>query len=528
MKSRHEAFLRHAARLAEIPRLLKPASLSGRWEQDPELHRDADRGFLASEYFHAHFYGIEQPSALYDGDGALVFSNSEEGFFPATLDLPRADGSSIGFRDYGGVLILLLDLNRRRTDVPAGLSHFALMIDRGFFETTISRPDGPVSLTEGEYRLLSLLLSGLDLKQAAAALGAAYDTKRKQLQVIFQKFNVSSQAALLQAASFTIMGDVIGLIGRSGTVRAEQALLRRHFGDGVLFHDVALSDGQRMPVWEFGARKGKPCLYFHPLLTPTVVAEDAVDQMQATGLRWIVAPRFFSPVANEPDPVLHLERYCAALADFIEHFIGEPVDCVGASSGTAWLGYFARHYPHLIGQIVIAGMPHPPTLRDTEESTSLQSSLSDAMRHNPKVVSTLVKAYAVIARSPVLAARAYRLAYRHSAPDLAVVDYGIKAGFILDWLKLMGERGGNAIAADLIINQRDWVSELLESGLPITLVHGEQDRMCRPDVLHELNARRCDIRTHILPDAGHHLMSSHFEVIANILGGAYLCTAHSA
>ncbi|TPW33468.1 alpha/beta fold hydrolase [Martelella alba] len=528
MKSRHEAFLRHAARLAEIPRLLKPATLPGRWEQDPELHHNADRGFLASEYFYAHFHGIELPSALYDRDGERTFSNAEECSFPPNLGLPLSDSSGINFREHNGVLILLLDLNRRWKDVPDGLSHLAVVITRSFLETIIARPDGPVTLTEGEYRLLTLLLSGLELKQAAIHLGAAYNTKRKQLQVIFQKFNVSGQTALLQAVSFTIMGEVVGLVGRSGTLRAEQALLRRHFGGDVLFHDVALSGGDRLPVWEFGQRRGRPCLFFHPLLTPAIIAENAVSQMKANGLRWIVAPRFFSPAANEPDPVLHLERYSAALADFIEHFIGEPVDCVGASSGAAWLGYFARHYPHLVRQIVIAGMPHPPTLRAVEESTSLQSSLSDAMRHNPKIVSTLVRAYSVIARTPALAARAYRLSYRHSPPDLAVIDYGIQAGFILDWLKLLGERGGNAIAADLLVNQRDWVSELLESGLPITLVHGEQDAMCRPEVVHALHARRCDIRTHILPDAGHHLVASHFNVIANILSGTYLCSANSA
>ncbi len=58
-----------------------------------------------------------------------------------------------------------------------------------------------LDLTSSEFTLIGLLLRGHDLATAASYVGANYDTKRKQIRVVFNKALVKTQGALLGVQS---------------------------------------------------------------------------------------------------------------------------------------------------------------------------------------------------------------------------------------------------------------------------------------------------------------------------------------
>ncbi|WP_292052269.1 MULTISPECIES: alpha/beta hydrolase [unclassified Martelella] len=511
MTSPSSIFRQHIARLAEIPTLFKATALPLHWDRDEPGVSDARRQLEIRQFLYTFLPDFGLPGAVFDAGGCKVLSVDETEKLPENLALPESNDDGVAFRACNGRLVVLFNLRRYWPAAPDGALWLALELERAFVEESIVTSGA--GLTNSEYQLLACLLAGLDLKEAAVALNTSYDTKRKQLQVIFQKFDVASQAALTRTLSIRLLGYFTESFGRRSPASPERALLRRHYGRDVLVHSVALENGTELPVWEFGDRKGKPCLYFHSLLSPTVLCDDKIEILNRNGLRWLVVPRFFSPGASGADPSRFLETQTEAVAEYICHFVGGPVTCVATNSGISWAVHFAARFPELTECLMLAGVPYPPSMASGSTNRGLQSALTNVSRKNPHVFAALVRAYAAIARKPELAGRAYRHGYRESPADLAVIERYLETGWALDWLSLIAERSTTSIVADLTVNQRDWAAQAKELPVPVSLLQGAQDKMCPPEVASEL-ATQIAAPLAVVPNAGHLLVASHFELLA--------------
>ncbi|MBB4120292.1 alpha/beta fold hydrolase [Martelella radicis] len=513
------ALRRHLSRLAEIPKLLGSAALPRGWEEDDPEIREARSQIEVQQFFHTRLPAFDMPCCLLDSEGHAVYG-SDEAFRPQELQLPAVNEHGVFISEHNNDLVLLLDVSRYWSDPPPRAAWLALNIGPRFFDTLTANPE--TGLTNSEYSLLSSLLAGHDLKQAAERLNTSYDTKRKQLQVIFQKFEVTSQAALTRLVSTRLMAYFIETLSRPLDDRPERKLLARHYGRDVLVHAVALESGKELPVWEFGDRRGRPLVFFHGLLSPSTFYEDKVTLLRRHGLRWIVVPRFFVPGAADTHPLGFLETYSDALAEYVRHFIGEPVTCVAVNSGVSWAVHFAHRHPELASRLVIAGAPYPPSHSMGVADRSMQAALSNAIRQRPFVLSALVRSYAMLTRSPALAARAYRHAYRDCPADLATIDRYIETGWALEWLRLIGERATASVVADLAVNERGWEHEAADLQQPLAFLHGGQDTMCPPAAI----ARFCEgiarAELQLVPDAGHHVAASHFPRLCALAAGDLL------
>ncbi|AJY44618.1 alpha/beta fold hydrolase [Martelella endophytica] len=501
-------------RLAEIPRLFKPSTLPQAWERDNVEVLAARRRIEIHQSFLTALPDFGLPGAILDTEGQKLVDIGDAETLPALFTLPPENDEGIAFAGTGRRLVILINLRRSWPGAPEGVGWLALMLDRAFIGKTTG-----ATLTNSEYELLSCLLVGLELKEAAARLDASYDTKRKQLQIIFQKMEVTSQAALTRTVSIRLMSHFIESFGRRQHVPAEITLLRRQYGRDVLIHAVALENGTQLPVWEFGDRRGKPCLFFHPLLSPTVLSDDKIGLLRENGLRWLVVPRFFAPGTAEAtaDPLRALEDHADALADYVAHFVGAPVTCVATSAGVSWAVFFAKRYPTLVERLVIAAAPFPSSLAPETAGDSLQAALAGALRQRPGVLAALVRAFAPIARSQKLAFRAYRHAYRNAPADLRTIASYAEHGHALEWLKLIADRASASVVTDLAVNHRDWLADAADLSLPITLLQGEEDTMCPPAIMRHVAAGLPTARLKVVPDAGHHLAVSHFSLLANVL-----------
>ncbi len=524
MKNPRVSLRQHLSRLAEIPKLLGSAALPRGWDEDDPYVSAARSQIEIQEFFYAGLPAFDMPCCLLDADGQTIHVG-DLAFRPESLQLPDMNEHGVFMAEHDNHLVLLLDIRRNWADPPADAVWLALQVGPRFFDAMTASPEA--GLTNSEYQLLACLLAGHDLKQAAERLNASYDTKRKQLQVIFQKFDVTSQAALTRLVSTRLMGYFIETLSRPLDRRPERKILARHYGRDVLVHSVALESGKELPVWEFGDRRGRPCIFFHGLISPTVLCDDKIAQLNRHGLRWIVVPRFFVSGAAKAHPLGFLESYTDALAEYVRHFIGEPVTLVAANSGVSWAVYFANRHPELAARMVIAGAPYPPQQSIGAADRSMQAALSNALRQRPFVLSALVRSYAMLARSPALAARAYRHAYRDNPADLATIDRYLDTGWALDWLRLIGERATASVVADLAVNERGWESEAVNLQLPLSVLHGEEDMMCPPAAMESFCEGISNAELQFVPDAGHHVAASHFELLCALAGSDNLSSGKS-
>lgn len=517
MKTLNDPLAESATRLLAIPKLLGTIG-----PQDGFPDDGAAQGYAAGSRFYAYLDRLEAlglPACLYDEAGARLAFDTEHDGFPETVTDEARAGVSVCFGEHRGELFLFSQACADRHAAPDGVGWLAFLIDRAFVENALARFGQPVSLTANEFRLVASLLAGRDLKEDALTSGASYETRRKQLQVIFQKLDVNSQSGLVRTVSLGLIGCLLDLLSEARIERdPEQELLRRHYGDEALLHTFALRSGRRLQVWEFGPRDGIPCLFFHQMLAPTVLDPDKISELHAQGVRWITVPRFFWETEPAAETGQIAADYADDLAEVVEMMFAGPVTCVAANTGVAWAAFFATRHPHLARRLVLVGSPFPTASEHkASKPASLQHAFSNVMRTQPAALNVVMKSYLRLTRSKRLAAMAMRHTYREPGPDRTALEALLERGWMQDWIELIGERAGDRIAADLALNQWDWVSALEKYNGGVDFIHGDTDRMVPPHLIAEAAERIRQARLTMVPDAGHLISTHRFDaVLANV------------
>ena len=516
MTSVNDPLSTSTATLLAIPKRLGALSPEeGLPQAGPARARAADGQALA---FLERLERLRMPVCLYDTEGRRITLDTGNEWFPPAIASEEIDATSASFREHRDELLLISDATVSRGPTPAGIGWLAFHIDQKFMESALSQLGLPVSLTANEFRLVANLLSGRDLRQAATRTGASYETRRKQLQIIFHKLNVNSQAGLIRTISLSLIGYLISRMTETDTQEdPELVLLRHHYGDDVLVHTFALRNGRRLQVWEFGPKDGKPCLFFHQMLAPTVLAPDKIAALHEHGLRWISAPRFFWG-ADASDPQQILADYSDDLAEVVRTMFGHALPCVAANTGVAWAAFFAARHPDLAARLVFVGSPYPATVARKETAPSgLQHALANVLRRRPAALHFLVRTYSRLARSKTLAAMAMRHSYRDAGPDKATLEAMLRQGWMQDWIKIVGEYASTRVAADLAINQLDWVSTLAKFNGGIDFIHGDADHMSPPEYITGIAGDIQHANLMMKPDAGHLVIMGHFhELLAHV------------
>jgi len=523
MNTVNDPLAESATRLLAIPKLL---GTIGPQEGFPGA--GSMQGYEAGSRFYAYLDRLEAlglPACLYDDAGArIAFDAAHDGFPDRVTDEAKAR-VSVCFGEHDGGLFLFSQACADRHAAPDGVGWLAFHIDRSFVEIALARFGQPVSLTANEFRLVANLLAGRDLKEAALNSGASYETRRKQLQVIFHKLDVNSQSGLVRTVSLGLIGCLLDRLSEARVERdPEQELLRRHYGDEALLHTFALRSGRRLQVWEFGPRDGIPCLFFHQMLAPTVLAPDKVSELHAHGVRWITVPRFFWE-AGPTETGQMAADYADDLAEVVEMMFPGPVTCVAVNTGVAWAAFFATRHPHLARRLVLVGSPFPKAPGETAaKPSSLQHAFANVMRTQPAALNVVMRSYLRLTRSKRLSALAMRHTYREPGPDQTALESLLEKGWMQDWIELIGERAGDRIAADLALNQWDWISALEKYNGGVDFIHGDTDRMVPPHLIEEAAERIGQAKLIMVPDAGHLISAYRFDaVLAHVRSdiGAY-------
>lgn len=478
------------------------------------------QGEASSErFFYRNFATCRLPINLYDRQGKRQIHNlvtDVEDGFATLMRMPERSASGCAFVVNNGALYFVYDRMERWSDVPNHVAFVAVRLDPERI-TSLAANEGETRLTPTEYLMVSHLLTGLDLKAVAALLGTSYDTKRKQSQIILDKLGAKTQTDLLRSLSLEITAAVFDEILPLQERNLETALVKRQFRKDVIVNTISIGDGPDIPVWEFGARCGRPVLYFHSMLTPIVFHDEMIDLLKAHDLRWLVVPRHFLGLDDHFDVQTRQNKFTHALAQTVAHLSDDPVICVAESAGVPWAAHFARHHSHLVSQLVLAATPQVFQMVEQPKKNTLFIEMSQRLRRDDRVIAGLTHVYNAISRIPALAQKGLMHMCRKSAADMACMENLFQRAHLSDWLRLIANHATMASVDELTNLQRNWLEDLKETTCQMMFIHGKEDPISPIQDVQAIARTLPDATFQAIDDAGHMVLTQHFEALISQL-----------
>ncbi|WP_417280534.1 alpha/beta fold hydrolase [Celeribacter sp.] len=431
----------------------------------------------SERFFFRHFAQCRLPINLYDASGTRQINSyapDSEMVFPTQLRMARQSVSGCAFVVIEGKLFFLYDRVERWPDVPDHIAFFAVHLDSPRL-AALSVEFPTMALTPSEYVLLAHLLSGKDLQTAAEATGASYDTKRKQIRTVLDKFRAKTQTALLRALSLDITAAVLDEILPLQDRRPETAQVKRQFGRAVVVNHLSIGEGDEIPIWEFGARRGQLVLYFHSMLSPVLFDEDMIRALKAQNLRILLVPRHFLSFTREAEPEVRMARFSQAMAEIVDYLTDEPILCLAESAGVPWAAHFVRHHPDHVSKLILCGTPQLFKAVKDSASPTIFVDMSHRLRSDTRVLIGLTQVYNTLSRVPAFAQKGLGHMFRKSEADMACLRTLFERAHLSDWLRLIANHATLASIDEMISLQRDWHADLLATRCPMVMLHGRED-----------------------------------------------------
>ncbi|WP_177213002.1 alpha/beta fold hydrolase [Celeribacter neptunius] len=470
----------------------------------------------SERFFFRHFAQCRLSINLYDSAGTRqinTYAPDSEMIFPAQLRMARQSVSGCAFTVIEEKLFFLYDRAEHWPDVPDHIAFFAVHLD-GSHLAALSAEAPTMTLTPSEYVLLAHLLSGKDLQGAAEATGASYDTKRKQIRTVLDKFGAKTQTALLRALSLDITAAVLDEILPLKDRRPETAQIKRQFGRAVVVNHLSIGESDEIPIWEFGARRGQPVLYFHSMLSPVLFDDDMIRPLKAQNLRMLLVPRHFLSFTREAEPELRMARFSKAMAEIVDYMIDEPVLCLAESAGVPWAAHFVRHHPDHVSKLVLCGTPQLFKAVKDSASPTIFVDMSHRLRSDARVLVGLTQVYNALSRVPAFAQKGLGHMFRKSEADSACLDTLFERAHLSDWLRLIANHATLASIDEMISLQRDWHADLLATRCPMVLLHGREDPISPIEDAEAIARELPEARFEPVENAGHLVFS---EAIHRVL-----------
>ncbi len=478
----------------------------------PENLRACDR------FYYETFGDSALPVMIYGDQGVrLVYllNPSDTARFPEKLKALVGRPHGPGFTMTGAGLIYTYDQLDRWPLVPDDVACVAIFLELDWFTASTG-----LDLTPSEFELVGLLLSGHDLKSAAAHVGARYDTKRKQVRVILEKAGVSGQAALLRALAIELTSHILNDLLRPDEGKPEVGLAQQVYGRDVVVHSISLGASRDVPVWEFGARRGQVVIYFHSMLAPIMFTPDMVALLKSHNLRLLMIPRHFF-AAGKGQGSAH-RQILQATSEIVDYFSEEPVICLGESAGCAWAAQFTLRHPEQVSEVVFVATPQvirpeDAAARKLPRTVSLLTEISTRFRQDERVIAGLTRIYNAIARVPSLARRSLDFMLRGSPADLKSIDLAFSSLALGDWVRLIANKAAHASIDEVAYLQSDWVNDLHQLTRPMRFFHGAQDTLCPIEDAKAMAGNLQNARFVALEDAGHLALGQHLDEILGAL-----------
>jgi pimeloyl-ACP methyl ester carboxylesterase/DNA-binding CsgD family transcriptional regulator len=373
--------------------------------------------------------------------------------------------------------------------------------------------------TPAEARLIQQLLTGQSLAKIAPKLGVSLNTVKTQLQSVFAKVGVNRQSQLVQAVC-----SLPPWLRRGG---AAQINAFRSLPSSTTMPPVS-NDGQRMRLpdgrwlaWsDSGDPNGLPILYMHGISGSRHLRHPDDGILQELRIRLIIPER---PGTGDSDPlpgrtVMDWPKDVAALADRLElqRFV-----VLGNSAGTPYALATAHALPQRIVSVhVISATPPIERMEDLKAYSPQFRMAMMVARYSPSLFPPLMRFVVRSIRSDPYAYLEGIMRNMTERDRGVFEDATLRQNYVLGLLAGT-KHGTQYLATEGLLGVHGWSARQLQISAPIDFYHGDADWQIAIDAARRWVAQIPGARFHVIPDAGHFLIYSHWrELLKNIRDGA--------
>lgn len=216
------------------------------------------------------------------------------------------------------------------------------------------------ALSGAELRLAADLVQGLSLSDSAKNSGIATATRRKQLQTLSRKLNVSGQVELVALISRAIQQFTMELSADSEVFSPAPPAgdtsffqYRKFLPEGARCGVLGGPDGRVVRYLDIGPPTGRPVMILHSMVFPHIDAED-VAQFHALGWRtlWPIRPGCLERTAHRNlSWQCHCDRAVEDMRVLADAMTDKPIALLPLVSATAYAVRFAEIFPQKVARL---------------------------------------------------------------------------------------------------------------------------------------------------------------------------------
>lgn len=283
---------------------------------------------------------------------------------------------------------------------------------------------------------------------------------------------------------------------------------------------VLLPGGRRIGFTEYGQSFAEPVLYCHGFPSSRLEARLLVAASEGLNVR-VIAPDRPGYGSSDPSPGRTVGDFADDVVAVLNHLNLDRVGILGVSGGGPYALSFVSRYPERVSRVALVGALGPPSavLACREGFVPLVRPLWGVARRRPLLLSFLA---GLGVRALYWRGR-FGIGRRLACPadEEVLADPAVTA--ILRQAQREGLRQGGAGAAqDLILYVNSWNFPLQAHNVPMSIWHGEADRVVPVEMARQLAQDLPLAELHIVAGEGHYSLPVRYAhaIIESVLCGS--------
>ncbi len=364
--------------------------------------------------------------------------------------------------------------------------------------------DQETALSAAEFRLFVDLAQGLTLEDSAVNAALATSTRRKQLQSIFGKLRVKSQAELVSLAS--------QLVHRLHTHLEDQlkgqselwGAYLPHLPSGARYGTLGTRDKSEVRYLDIGPVSGQPVLILHPMIFPHIGAKD-VALFHQLGWRtiWPIRDGCLSlQTSRDKNWARHCAKTVEDLHATYQFMADTPIPVIALVSSGSYAVEFARTHSDCVSRIDFVSTCFSAGGRKTRD-VYFGDFLLRNLRSNGRMAMLAIRHLAGGVHDKGRLEKTLRRVFANSLPDQTQLDADFATEARTDRLK-------TAILSSIDAMRHDYLAQLHFSwrtakalNIPMQFWHGAEDKVHCLDDLTDLARNVSGCAPEVIPTMGH-------------------------
>lgn len=280
---------------------------------------------------------------------------------------------------------------------------------------------------------------------------------------------------------------------------------------------ILLPDRRTLAYALYGPSDGYPVLYCHGFPSSRLEAQLWQPAADALGVR-VIAPDRPGYGSSDPCPGRTLADFAADAVVLLDRLGIAQVGVLGISGGGPYALALLAFAPERVARAALVAALGPP-----EALAAVHDRLVPFLRRawrGAQRYPTLIPFWAAIgARALRLRSRVAFNAQFVAGADLMVLADPEIRGLLRRSQREGLRRGAVGAARDLVLYLRPWGFGLSSMGTPLTIWHGQADRLVPVDMAHELASRLTHSDIRVLADEGHYSLPVRYqnEIMKSVL-----------